>query len=135
MVDRLWGQAGIPALISGLLIAEPGLADNPLEMKLCPPRIVDTCFIGYVTSASQIFVLYSSTDNDPLVGQAVEVDVSLPAAPAKVLDLSPQIGSVVMLDASGQGRIYAAKLVSDPLLTALYISTFLQVHPESASPQ
>lgn len=42
-----------------------------------------------------------------------------------------------MLDAAGKDRIYSAKVVSvaDPLLTALYMSTFLQPPSDSNSPQ
>ncbi len=76
-------------------------------------------------------------DSDPLVGEEVEVDTTPPGAPATTLDLSQQIGSVVMLDATGADRIYSAKLVSvaDALLTALYMSMFLQRPSDNTSPQ
>jgi hypothetical protein len=81
--------------------------------------------------------LLSSIDNDPLVGEEVKVATTPPSTSVSTLDLSKQIGSVVMLDATGKDSIYAAKLVSvaDPLLTALYMSTFLQPPTDSTSPQ
>jgi hypothetical protein len=138
IVDRKTARASMTVLItSSLFVCEPALADNPLELRLCPPTILNTCFIGYVTSARKIVVLLSSIDNDPLVGEEVKVATTPPSTSVSTLDLSKQIGSVVMLDATGKDSIYAAKLVSvaDPLLTALYMSTFLQPPTDSTSPQ
>ena len=130
--------AAIAALIaSSFAVSGLALADNPPELRLCPPTIVNTCFIGYVTSASKIIVLLSSLDSDPLVGEEVEVTATPPGPAVTLLDLTKQIGSVVMLDATGEDRIYAAKLVSvaDPLLTALYMSAFLPPPTDSTSPR
>ena len=95
---------------------------------LCPATVVQTCFIGYVTSANGVLLLLSSMDNDPMVGKAVDVAATSPGAAVDPLDLSKQVGSIVMLDATETDRLYSAKLISvaDPLLTALYMSVFLQ---------
>lgn len=116
---------------------EPALAQSLPELRLCPRAIVNTCFIGDVTSASKMIVMLSSRDSDPLVGEEVEVDATPSGAVATTLDKSKQIDSVVMLDATGTDRITSAKLVwvADPLLTALYMSTFLQPPPDAATPQ
>ena len=131
----LRGLAGLAAAL--LLPCHPGLAQNLPELRLCPPIVMDTCFIGYVTSTSKIVVLLSSTDNDTLVGEEVEVDATPPGASVVALDLAKQIGSVIMLDATGKDRIYSAKVLSvaDPLLTALYMSTFLQPPFDGNAPQ
>lgn len=126
------------ALIAALsLLCQPALAQNLPELRLCPPSVLNTCFIGYVTSTSKIVVLLSSKDYDPLVGREVEVVATPPGASATSLDLSKQIGGVVMLDAAGRDRIYSARVVSvaDPLLAALYMSNFLQSSSDSNSPQ
>lgn len=71
---------GLAALAAALLLpCHPALAQDLPELRLCPPAVVDTFFIGYVTSTSKIVVLLSSTDNDPLVGEQVEVDATPPA--------------------------------------------------------
>lgn len=131
-------KSGIAALVAGWpSVSELAHAESPPELKLCPPIVSDTCYIGYVTAAGKIVVLLSSADNDVLVGEEAEVDVSPPEASASKLDLTKQIGSVVMIDATGRDRIYSAKLVwvADPLLTALYMSTFLQPPSYGNSPQ
>jgi hypothetical protein len=136
--DLLSKLAALVAVIAALgFHCEPALAQSSPELRLCPPAIVNTCFIGYVTSASKMIVMLSSRDNDPLVGEEVEVDATPSGAVATTLDLSKQIDSVVMLDATGTDRITSAKLlwVADPLLTALYMSTFLQPPPDAATPQ
>ncbi len=81
--------------------------------------------------------MLSSMDNDPLVGGEVEVAATSPNDAVKMLDLSAHVGSVVMLDAIGSDRLYAAKLVSVayPLLTALYLSMYMQPFPNGAAPQ
>jgi hypothetical protein len=113
-------------LASLMLVAAPAFAQSaPPALKLCPPTVHKTCFIGYVMAADQIKVFLSSIDTDPLMGRQATV------AP---IDLSKQIGSVVMLDATGKGenKIVDANLVSvaDPLLTALYINSFTTTSPE-----
>jgi hypothetical protein len=115
-------------IAAGSLAPGPAGAQGPPELRLCPRAVVHTCFIGYVTSATKVIVLLSSSDNDPLVGEEVEVAESPPDSATAMLDLSKQIGSVVMLDATGKDRIYSARVMSvaDPLLTALYLSTFVQ---------
>ena len=112
-------------------------AQSPRELRLCPAKIVNTCYIGYVTSGHNVVVLISSNDNDQLVGGEAEVDASPPASATTFFDLSTQIGSVVMLDAIGGDRLYSAKLVSvaDPLLTALYMSGYLLPSMNGTSPQ
>lgn len=140
---RGYGRGTIGRTLAGLLCfglvgAHPALATVPPELKLCPPSVVRTCFIGYVTAPSKVVVLLSSRDNDPLVGEETEVAATPPEATAiGRLDLAKQIGSVVMLDGTGSDRIYAAKLISvaDPLLTALYMSTFLTPPADAAAPQ
>ena len=114
-------------IVFGFLGAEPALAQEPPELRLCPPAVVQTCFIGYVTTATKVIVLLSSLGSDSLVGEEIEVAKSPPESAAEALDLSAQVGSVVMLDATGKDRLYSARLMSvaDPLLTALYLSTFL----------
>ena len=112
--------------VSALLVlaASPAVAQNAgPQLNLCPPTIHKTCFIGYVTAANKISVMLSSNDTDPLVGQEVAVTP---------IDLSGEIGSVVMLDATGKDGITDAQLVlvADPLLTALYVSTFNMATPE-----
>lgn len=137
-VDLRRALRRVAALTGALLLpAHPASAQNLPELRLCPPDVVDTCFIGYVTTISKIVVLLSSKDNDSLVGEEVEVDATLPGASVTTLDLSKQIGSIVMLDATGGDHIYSARIVSvaDPLLTALYMSTFLQPPPDSNPPQ
>ena len=119
----------IAALTAACILAcKPAFADSPVELGLCPATIVHTCFVGYVTSANGVVLLLSSMDNDPMVGKGVDVLVTPPGAAREPLDLSQDVGSVVMLDATEDGRLYSARLVSvaDPLLTALYMSVFLQ---------
>jgi len=129
---------GAVAMVAALLpLTWPALAQPLSELKLCPPGVVKTCYIGYVTSAGTMIVLLSSMDNDSLVGDEVEVDRSQPSAPVRTLDLSKQIGRVVMLDATGADHIFAARIVSvaDPLLTALYVSTFLMSSSNAPAPE
>jgi hypothetical protein len=115
------------ALLASLtLVAAPAVAQPvPPALKLCPPTIHKTCFIGYVIAANKILVFLSSINTDPLMGRQATVGP---------IDLSKQIGSVVMLDATGKGQdqIVGAGLVSvaDPLLTALYINSFTSTSPE-----
>ena len=142
--DRM--QWSYPRNLSALLLSVFMLATLPAEatdtgklaeLKLCPPGVLHTCFIGYVALANRILLLISSVDGDPLVGEEVEVAATLPGIPVEDLDLSKQIGSVVMLDAIGQDRIYGARIVSvaEPLVTALYMSMFLQPPAVDTSPQ
>ena len=74
----------VAACLFGLGLAgpHPARADVPPELKLCPPSVVKTCFIGYVTAASKIVVILSSVDNDPLVGAEIEVAATPPEAAA-----------------------------------------------------
>jgi hypothetical protein len=130
----------VAAGLFGLAVAgaHPARADFPTELKLCPPTVTNTCFIGYVTAPSTVVVLLSSVDNDPLVGAETEVAASPPEAAAiEKLDLAKHIGSVVMLDGTGKDHIYAAKLISvaDPLVTALYMSAFLAPPADAAAPR
>ena len=115
----------------------PALAQGPAELRLCPRTIVHTCVIGYVSAASRLVIMLSSQDNDPLVGGEVETVASPPNATVSTLDLSTHLGSVVMLDAVEADRLYSAKLVSvaDPLLTALYLSMYMQPIPAGVPPQ
>ena len=129
--------SGAAALVAACIFAsQPAFADNPVELRLCPATIVNTCFVGYVTSANKVVLLLSSMDSDPMVGGEIEVVATPRDAAIEGLDLSKQLGSVVMLDATESDRLYSAKLISvaDPLLTALYMSIFLQPAPDSASP-
>jgi hypothetical protein len=131
------GGAFLAALIAGsLLSALPASAQALPELRLCPPSVRNVCYIGYVTSATKIVVLLSSMDNDPLVGEEVEVDSSSAGASGVALDLTLQMARVVMLDGTGDDHIHSARLVSvaDPLLTALYMSSFLQP-ADGATPQ
>ena len=126
------------AMVAAMLpLTRPALAQPLSELKLCPPGVVKTCYIGYVTSVSTMIVLLSSMDNNSLVGDEVEVDRSPPSASVRTLDLSKQIGRVVMLDATGADHIFAARIVSvaDPLLTALYVSTFLMSSTNAPAPE
>ncbi|QND69182.1 hypothetical protein HB777_36045 (plasmid) [Mesorhizobium loti] len=97
--------------------------------KLCAPLVVKECYVGYVTPAGALLVLLSTKDNDPLVSLEVPVSSASPDAPFAPLDLSKQIGSIVMLDAVGTHAIYSARIVStaDPIFTALYMATILKV--------
>ncbi len=127
----------VGGVIPALSISDFSLAQSSRELRLCPATIVNTCYIGYVTSGHKVVVLISSMDGDQLVGGEAEVDASPPGSAIEFFDLSPHIGSVVMLDATGVDRLYAAKLVSvaDPLLTALYMSGYLLPPTDSAPPQ
>jgi hypothetical protein len=120
-----------------LWVPHPAAAQVPVELRLCPPTVVRTCYVGYLTSASKVVVLISSIDNDPLVGTEVEVAATAPSETVHLLDLSPHVGSVVMLDAVGDDRVYSARLVSvaTPLVTTLYMSMFLQPLPDGAAPR
>jgi hypothetical protein len=110
---------------------------NPPVLSLCPTTVVHTCVIGYVSAPDRLVVVLSSKDNDPLVGDEVEAIATPPGSTASLLDLSAHIGSVVMLDAVGADRLYSAKLVSvaDPLLTALYLSMYMQPVSNDGSAQ
>ena len=112
-------------LASLMLVAAPAIAQPaPPHLNLCPPTIRKTCLIGYVTAANEVYLMLSSVDLDPLLSQEAAV------AP---LDLSKDIGGIVMLDATDKdGTIANAELVSvaDPLLTALYVSIFNTATPE-----
>jgi hypothetical protein len=97
--DRM--QWSYPRNLSALLLSVFMLATLPAEatdtgklaeLKLCPPGVLHTCFIGYVALANRILLLISSVDGDPLVGEEVEVAVTLPGIPVEDLDLSRQIG-------------------------------------------
>jgi hypothetical protein len=122
------GPAVVALVATCVLACKPAFADSPVELGLCPATIVHTCFVGYVTSANGVVLLLSSMDNDPMVGKRVEVLETPPGAAVGRLDLSQDVGSIVMLDATEDGGLYSARLVSvaDPLLTALYMSVFLQ---------
>src|SRR4051794_5859071 len=86
-VDLKGAPRRLTALAAALLLpCHPALAQNLPELRLCPPAVLDTCFIGYVTSTSKMVVLLSSTDNDPLVGEEVEVDATPPGASVTMLD-------------------------------------------------
>jgi hypothetical protein len=127
----------VGGVIPALLISDFSSAQSSRELRLCPATIVNTCYIGYVISGHEVVVLISSMDGDHLFGGEAEVDASPPGYAIEFFDLSPQIGSVVMLDATGQDRLYTAKLVSvaDPLLTALYMSGYLLPPTGGATPQ
>ena len=115
MLPRITALAAL--FVLGL--ASPSPAQTLTELTLCPPTIQRTCFIGYVTAPNKVVVIISSVDNDPLAGKEVEVVAT---------SLSKEVGSVVMLDATaGAGTLTNPTLVSvaDPLLTALYLSSFL----------
>jgi hypothetical protein len=140
-----WRQATCRSLFAALLViimfTAPGssaaAAKTSPVLSLCPTTIVNTCVIGYVSAPSRLVIMLSSMDNDPLVGGEVEVATTPPNAVAKMLDLSEHLGGVVMLDAIGADRLYSAKLVSvaDPLLTALYLSVYMQPAPSMGPPQ
>jgi hypothetical protein len=135
IVRRKIACSGVAALIAACVFAsEPALADNPVELQLCPATIVNTCFIGYVTSANKVVLLLSSMDSDPMVGGEIEVVTTPSGVTTAAFDLSKQVGSVVMLDATEGDHLYSAKLISvaDPLLTALYMSIFLQPATDGA---
>ena len=108
--------------LSALLVLVPAsfsFAQGLTELKFCPPTIQRSCFIGYVTAPNKIAVFISSNDGDPLAGKEDQV---------VGVNLAKHVGSVVMLDATAKaGTLIDAKLmsVSDPLLTALYVSSFL----------
>jgi hypothetical protein len=143
--SHTWRQATCRSLFAALLVVimfmVPGssaaAAQTSPVLSLCPATIVNTCVIGYVSAPSKLVIMLSSMDNDPLVGGEVEVATTSPNVAVKMLDLSAHVGSVVMLDAIGSDRLYAAKLVSvaDPLLTALYLSMYMQPLPNGAAPQ
>ncbi len=80
--------------------------------------------------------MISSKDNDPLVGGEAELVETPPGTSNQMLDLSAHVGSVVMLDAEEFDRLYSTKLVSvaDPLLTALYLSMYMQAVPNGSAP-
>lgn len=106
-------------------------ADPPPLMRLCPNIVRSTCFIGYVTAANKIIVLLASGPHNALIDREVEVLTSpavQPAAPFAEVDLSAQIGRVVMLDGIGGERIHDARVVfvADPILTALYLALAAQ---------
>jgi hypothetical protein len=48
-----------------LFLCTPALAQNPPELRLCPPPVAGTCFIGCVASAGKILVLFSSMTTTP----------------------------------------------------------------------
>ncbi len=135
------GRSLFAALLVVIMFTAPGssaaAAQTSPVLSLCPTTIVNTCVIGYVSAPSKLVIMLSSMDNDPLVGGEVEVATTSPNVTVKMLDLSAHVGSVVMLDAIGSDRLYAAKLVSvaDPLLTALYLSMYMQPLPNGAAPQ
>ena len=106
-------------------------ATDASRPRLCAPLVVHDCYVGYVTPAGRLLVLLSSIENDPVVSLEVQVSSAGPDMPVTMLDLSKQIGSLVMLDAVGGHGIYSARIVStaDPILTALYMATFLKVPP------
>ena len=112
--------------LSALLVLVPAsssFAQDLTELKFCPPTIQRTCFIGYVTAPNKIAIMISSNDNDPLAGKEDQV---------VGVNLTKHVDSVVMLDATASaGTLIDAKLVSvaDPLLTALYVSSFLTSTP------
>ena len=56
---RALGSIAAP-MAAPLLVCEPTSAQNRPELRLCPPTVVDTCYIGYVASAGKIVVLLSS---------------------------------------------------------------------------
>ena len=132
-----WARRGVArTTLAGLCVVVASIASNssaalaqsPSELRLCPATIVHTCVIGYVSAPSRLVIMLSSKDNDPLVGDEVDILATPPNSTVKSLDLSMHLGSVVMLDAIAADRLYAAKLVSvaDPLLTALYLSMYMQ---------
>ena len=125
------------AIICCVVGPVPALAQGPVELHLCPTTIVRTCVIGYVSTASRLVIMLSSQDNDPLVGAEVDVVASPANASVSTLDLPMHIGSVVTLDAVATDRLYSAKLVSvaDPLLTALYLSMYMQPIPAGVPPR
>jgi len=113
--------------VSALLVlaTSPAVAqDAGPQLNLCPPTIHRACFIGYVTASHKVSVMLASVDIEPLAGE-VAVDP---------LDLSKEIGSVVMLDATLKGTDALANaqlvFVADPLLTAIYVNTFSIATPD-----
>src|SRR3954453_6833692 len=82
---------------------------DPLPiMRLCPNTIRNTCFIGYVTAANKIIVLLASGPQNPLIDREVEVLISplyQQMPPFTGIELSAQIGRVVMLDGIGDAQI------------------------------
>ena len=140
--SQTWHQVKSGSVLAALLVVccVPGslqAAASPPVLSLCPTTVVHTCVIGYLSAPDRLVIVLSSKDNDPLVGDEVEVVASPPGSTVSMLDLSAHIGSVVMLDAVGADRLYSAKLVSvaDPLLTALYLSMYMQPVSNGGSSQ
>ena len=140
--SQRWHQVKSRSFLATLLVlcCVPGslsAAASPPVLSLCPTIVVHTCVIGYLSAPDRLVIVLSSKDNDPLVGDEVEVVASPPGSTVSMLDLSAHIGSVVMLDAVGADRLYSAKLVSvaDPLLTALYLSMYMQPVSNGGSSQ
>ena len=114
----------LAALLASVASPAFSQAAPPPQLKLCPPTIHKTCLVGYVTASNKLYLMLSSIDLDPLLSQEAAV---------AQLDLSKDIGGIVMLDATDKdGTIADVELVSvaDPLLTALYVSIFNTATPE-----
>src|SRR5262249_31590411 len=85
-------------------------------LSLCPPTVVNTCYVGYVTARDRMIVLLSSAVQDPLINHEARVTMqpqtAVPGVGLLQEDLSKQIGRVVMLDAVGGHAIDDARLES-----------------------